>query len=100
MSIIKRNEKGEKLTLIARSLGLAASTVGTIAKNADSIRKTAQTATPGCSFRITKGRDSSMERMESLLYLWIEDQNQRNVPPILLANPGESQVPMGRFEAT
>lgn len=81
VDIVMRHEKGERLVDISRSLHLAPSSVRTILNSTDKIKAIAATAMPGTALRITKVRDSTMESMEHMLSLWIEDQTQRNAPP-------------------
>lgn len=68
-------EAGEKLSRIGKVLGLSTSTVATICDNKEKIRASSQAAT-----RLMCSRSLVMENTERLLSVWIEDQNQRNVP--------------------
>ena len=49
LEVLRRFEEGEKLTQIARALGLATSTVASIRVNKDRIRASSQAATPVCT---------------------------------------------------
>nr|XP_031313335.1 tigger transposable element-derived protein 1-like [Camelus dromedarius] len=73
-------EAGEKLSRIGRTLGLSTSTVATIRDNKDKIRASSQAATPQAATKLMCSCSLVMENMERLLSVWIEDQNQRNVP--------------------
>ncbi|XP_065783058.1 tigger transposable element-derived protein 1-like isoform X1 [Muntiacus reevesi] len=75
LEVLRRFEEGERVTQIARALGLATSTVASIRVNKDRIRASSQAATPGCSTQLTRCRGALMGRMERLLSLWIEEQN-------------------------
>ncbi|XP_069408380.1 tigger transposable element-derived protein 1-like isoform X1 [Ovis canadensis] len=80
LEVLRRFEDGEKLTQIARALGLATSTVASIRVNKDRIRASSQAATPVCATQLTRCRGALMGRMERLLSLWIEEQKRQNLP--------------------
>ncbi|MPD03503.1 CENPB DNA-binding domain-containing protein 1 [Portunus trituberculatus] len=70
LDIIHRYEIGEKTNSIARYHGLTPSTVSTIFKSADSIKKAGLTVSSFQAKRTTRTRDSAMDRMESLVEMW------------------------------
>ncbi|KAB0384998.1 hypothetical protein FD755_006915 [Muntiacus reevesi] len=80
LEVLRRFEVGEKLSQIAKALGLAVSTVATIRDNKDKIKASSQITTPLRASRLTRYRSALMETMERLLRVWLEDQSQRNVP--------------------
>ncbi|XP_047566723.1 tigger transposable element-derived protein 1-like [Lutra lutra] len=80
LEVLRRFEEGEKLTQIARALGLATSTVASIRVNKDKIRANSQAATPVSATQLTRCRGVVMGRMECLLSLWIEEQKRQNLP--------------------
>ena len=80
LEVLRRFEEGEKLTQIARALGLATSTVASIRVNKDKIRANSQAATPVSTTQLTRCRGVLMGRMERLLSLWIEEQRRQNLP--------------------
>jgi hypothetical protein len=80
MKMIKKYEGGQILSAIARELGLSASTVNTIAKDADRIKEHVKGASPLKSTIITKQRSGAVYEMEKLSTTWMEDQIQRHVP--------------------
>ncbi|XP_037373978.1 tigger transposable element-derived protein 1 [Talpa occidentalis] len=80
LEVLRRFEVGEKLSQIAKALGLAVSTVATIRDNKEKIKASSLIATPSRASRLTRRRSAAMETMERLLYVWLEDQSQRNVP--------------------
>ncbi|XP_059217556.1 tigger transposable element-derived protein 1-like [Stomoxys calcitrans] len=81
MDILKRYKPGEKAVEIGRSLGLPSTTVRSICtRDADKIKKFAECASLLQHKQVIKMRSSLMEKMESLLSVWIEDQNQRRMP--------------------
>ncbi|KAK3875186.1 hypothetical protein Pcinc_019926 [Petrolisthes cinctipes] len=80
LDIIKRNESGQGPSEIGRALGLSASTVGTILKNAPRLKEVGESVTPTTATKLSRSRDCVMENMERLLSTWIEDCNQRNMP--------------------
>uniref|UniRef100_H9H7U0 Tigger transposable element-derived protein 1-like n=1 Tax=Monodelphis domestica TaxID=13616 RepID=H9H7U0_MONDO len=80
LEVLRRFEEGEKLTQIAKTLGLATSTVASIRVNKDKIKANSQAATPMSTTQLTRCRGVVMGTMERLLSLWIEDQKQRRLP--------------------
>ncbi|XP_038669700.1 tigger transposable element-derived protein 1-like [Scyliorhinus canicula] len=84
LEVLKRLEAGERAVDIGRALGLPPTTVRTIRGNADKIKQSAQSVTPLSAGRVSRTRSSIMENMERLLAVWIEDQNQRQVPLTLM----------------
>lgn len=80
LEVLRRFEVGEKLSQIAKALGLAVSTVATIRDNKEKIKASSQIATPLRASRLTRHRSAAMETMERLLHVWLEDQSQRNMP--------------------
>ncbi|NIG61942.1 tigger transposable element-derived protein [Pontoporia blainvillei] len=80
LEVLRRFEEGEKLTQIARALGLATSTVASIRVNKDKIRANSQAATPVSTTQLTRCRGVLMGHMERLLSLWIEEQKRQNLP--------------------
>jgi len=84
LEVINRLEKGERIANICRAFGLAKSTVRTIRSNADRIKESAKSGTRASAKRICYSRSSTMERMEKMLSMWIDDQNQRHLPISML----------------
>ncbi|XP_004715812.1 tigger transposable element-derived protein 1-like [Echinops telfairi] len=80
LEVLRRFEEGEKLTHIARALGLATSTVASIRVNKEKIRANSQAATPLSATQLTRCRSVVMGHMERLLSLWIEEQKRQNLP--------------------
>ncbi|XP_059940445.1 tigger transposable element-derived protein 1-like [Mesoplodon densirostris] len=80
LEVLRRFEVGEKLSQVAKALGLAVSTVATIRDNKEKIKASSQIATPLRASRLTRHRSAVMETMERLLRVWLEDQSQRNAP--------------------
>ena len=80
LDIIHRHERGEKTNSIARHHGLAPSTVSTIFKAADSIKKAGETVSSLQVKRTTRTRDPALDKMETLLEMWISDQVRRRMP--------------------
>ncbi|XP_014398973.1 PREDICTED: uncharacterized protein LOC106726879 isoform X1 [Myotis brandtii] len=56
LEVLRRFEEGEKLTQIARALGLATSTVASIRVNKDKIRANSQASTPVSAEQLTRCR--------------------------------------------
>ncbi|XP_051830692.1 tigger transposable element-derived protein 1-like [Antechinus flavipes] len=80
LEVLRRFEEGEKLSQIAKALGLAISTVATIRDNKEKIKASSEVASPSRVTQLTRHRSAVMENMERLLSLWIEDQNRQNAP--------------------
>ncbi|XP_074854943.1 tigger transposable element-derived protein 1 [Carettochelys insculpta] len=84
LDILRCFDAGKRAVDIGIALGLTPTTVRTIRRNADKIRASAQSVIPLSATTISQSRSSLLENMEHLLSVWIEDQNQRNVPVSLL----------------
>ena len=80
LEILRRIDSGEKIVDICRSVGLAKSTVQTIRDSKDKIKEHSQSAAPLSVSKLTRKRNSIMEKLEKLLVIWIEDNNQRRMP--------------------
>lgn len=80
VEIIKRSEKGETPSSIGRALGYNRSTIATILKDKGRIMEHVKGHTPMHATIITKQRSGLIVEMERLLTVWIEDQNQCNIP--------------------
>lgn len=80
VEIIKRSERGENPSSIGRACGYSRSTIATILKDKDRIMEHVKRHTPMNATVITKHRSGLIIEMEKLLTIWIEDQNQRNIP--------------------
>ncbi|XP_036598723.1 tigger transposable element-derived protein 1-like [Trichosurus vulpecula] len=85
MNIIRKYEGGQKLSSIARELSLAVSTVNTIVKDAARIKDHAEDSTCMKLTYLSKHREGAILEMEKLLTVWIESQNQKNIPLSLMA---------------
>ncbi|XP_045101357.1 tigger transposable element-derived protein 1-like [Portunus trituberculatus] len=77
MDIIKRLEKGEKMSDVARKFNMNRSTVGTIIKNKEKIVEHGKSAVPMQSTIISKKRGKVIEEMEKHLGIWFEDCIQK-----------------------
>ncbi|XP_068941605.1 tigger transposable element-derived protein 1-like [Petaurus breviceps papuanus] len=80
LEVLRRFEEGEKLSQIAKALGLAISTVATIRDNREKIKASSEAASPLRVTQLTRHRSAVMENMERLLSAWILDQNRRQEP--------------------
>ncbi|MPC36290.1 CENPB DNA-binding domain-containing protein 1 [Portunus trituberculatus] len=67
LDFIHRHERNKKTNIIARHHGLTPSTVSTIFKSADSIKKAGEIISSLQAKRITQTHDSAMDKMESLV---------------------------------
>ncbi|XP_013913045.1 PREDICTED: tigger transposable element-derived protein 1-like, partial [Thamnophis sirtalis] len=79
MKIIKAHDEGKKVNLIAQEEGLAHSTISTILKDKERIKKAIKGAS-GTDAIITRHRTGLIHETEKLLLLWIEDQIQKRIP--------------------
>ncbi|MPC75723.1 CENPB DNA-binding domain-containing protein 1 [Portunus trituberculatus] len=70
LDIIHRHERGKKTNSIAHYHDLTPSTVSTIFKSADSIKKAGENVSSLQAKRTTRTRDSAMKKMESLMEMW------------------------------
>ncbi|XP_053413462.1 PRKR-interacting protein 1 isoform X2 [Nycticebus coucang] len=80
VEIIKRSERGETPSSIGRAFAYSRSTIATILKDKGRIMEHVKGHTPMNATIITKQRSGLIIEMERLLIIWIQDQNQRNMP--------------------
>ncbi|CAI9562404.1 unnamed protein product [Staurois parvus] len=80
VEIIKRSESGEKSSSICKAYGYAPSTISTILKDKSRIMEHVKCYIPTNATIITKQRSGLIIKMERMLTIWIEDQNQHNIP--------------------
>ncbi|XP_063608853.1 tigger transposable element-derived protein 1-like isoform X2 [Penaeus indicus] len=77
MDIIKRFEKGEKMSAVARKFNMNRSTVGTIIKNKEKIVEHMKNPVPMQSTIISKKRGKVIDAMERRLGVWFRDCLQK-----------------------
>ena len=75
---------------ITRALGLQPTTVRTIRSNAEKIKLCAQSVTPLAATELTHNRSGIMENVERWLNIWMEDQQQRDSPCLLLSTQAKA----------
>lgn len=80
LKILERVKKGEKISAIAKSLGLNEATVRTIKKAEIKIKENVDAGCARGAKRSTRARDIDLVKMEKALYIWIEDCAQKKVP--------------------
>ncbi|CAK9810812.1 Tigger transposable element-derived protein 1 [Anthophora plagiata] len=80
IQILNRLEDGEKISSVAKSTNLNESTIRTLRKNADNIRKTVANGCPLGAKRVTRTRNSNMVKMERALMIWLEDYIAKKIP--------------------
>ena len=80
LKIIEKIESGEKFTAVGRYFKLPESTVRSIVKQTDKIKKTSESVTPITATKTSRTRCFLMTEMENLLSNWIEDLNQNHMP--------------------
>ncbi|XP_042210165.1 tigger transposable element-derived protein 1-like [Homarus americanus] len=84
MEVLNRFENGERAVDIGVALGLTPTTVRTIRTNTDKIKASAGSGSFMSATKTSRARSSVIEKMEKMLAMWIEDQNQRNTPVSLM----------------
>ncbi|KAM8769930.1 putative CENPB DNA-binding domain-containing protein 1 [Rhynchonycteris naso] len=80
MEVIKQDEGGKKVNVIARDMKLSHLTVSTILKDEERIHEAVKGSAPMRSTVLTKHRSGPIHKMEKLLYIWMEDQIQKRTP--------------------
>lgn len=80
MQVIQCIEAGERQVDVGRRLGLGTSTIRTILKNGEKIKRSAKLTTPQSATKTSRSRNILLEKMEKRLSVWIEDQVQHCVP--------------------
>ncbi|KAI4478906.1 hypothetical protein M0802_014484 [Mischocyttarus mexicanus] len=73
-------EGGEKISSVAKSTNLNESTIRTVKKNADNIKKTVADGCPLGAKCVTRTRNSNMVKIERALMIWLEDCMAKTIP--------------------
>ena len=79
VAIIKKLDAGERMVSVAHAYNMNCSTISTIYKQKDRIMEHVKNAVMMQSTVITKKRGRTIEEMEKLLMIWLEDQRQRRI---------------------
>ncbi|XP_071053620.1 tigger transposable element-derived protein 1-like [Onthophagus taurus] len=79
LEVLRRIDASERIIDICDALGLPKSTVQTIRKDKEKIKLHSQSAASLSVSKLTSKRSDRMEKMEQLLMMWIEDNNQRKM---------------------
>jgi hypothetical protein len=80
IEILDKLEMGEKVTSIAELKNLNESSIRTLKKNSENIRKTVANGCPLGAKRVGRARKSIMIEMENALMFWFEDCVSKNIP--------------------
>ncbi|XP_051825075.1 tigger transposable element-derived protein 1-like isoform X1 [Antechinus flavipes] len=80
IEIIKRVEAGETKSEVARSFGLAQSTLKSILNQADRVKASVHNSSNLTAAKVTRIRSSVMEKMENMLSVWVDNMVQHNMP--------------------
>ncbi|XP_036596148.1 tigger transposable element-derived protein 1-like [Trichosurus vulpecula] len=80
IEIIKRVEAGEMKSEVARSLGLAQSTLKSILNQADRVKASVHNSRNLTAAKVTRIRSSVMEKMENMLSIWVDNMVQHHMP--------------------
>ncbi|XP_063229577.1 tigger transposable element-derived protein 1-like [Bacillus rossius redtenbacheri] len=78
MEVLRRFDSGERAVEISKVLGLPPTTVYTIRSNADKMKSSLLNMSSVSATKTSYTRNSAMEKMEKMLAVWIETQNQHN----------------------
>jgi hypothetical protein len=79
LEIIKLRENGESWTKISRDKNMNESSVRTLYRRREKIKFQATLSNPSQHNAIMQNRTRSMEEMESLLSIWVQDLDQRGI---------------------
>nr|XP_020830675.1 tigger transposable element-derived protein 1-like isoform X2 [Phascolarctos cinereus] len=80
VEIIKRVEAGEMKSEVARSFGLAQSTLKSILNQADRVKASVHNSSNLTAAKVTRIRSSVMEKMENMLSIWVDNMMQHHMP--------------------
>jgi hypothetical protein len=79
LDVIKRHERNERTVDIVRVTGISESTLRTVRNQAEKIKESCKSATRMTASKITRIRPPIVEKLERMLALWIEHQNQQAI---------------------
>ncbi|XP_038524438.1 tigger transposable element-derived protein 1-like isoform X5 [Canis lupus familiaris] len=85
MKILEKLEEGASNTDVGRLFGVHESTVRTIKRNEAAIRASMESVSPVCAKVLCVPRDANIEKMETALTFWVEDQTIGGRPLTLKA---------------
>ncbi|XP_043830605.1 tigger transposable element-derived protein 1-like [Dromiciops gliroides] len=80
IEIIKRVEAGEMKSEVARSFGLAQSTLKSILNQAERVKASVHNSSNLTAAKVTRIRSSVMEKMENMLSIWVDNMMQHHMP--------------------
>ncbi|XP_015174434.1 PREDICTED: uncharacterized protein LOC107065344 [Polistes dominula] len=80
VEILNRLRDGERISSVGKSFDLNESTVRTLKRNEEKIRKTMADSCPLAAKRTTRNRNTDIVKMERDLMIWLEDCITRNIP--------------------
>jgi len=80
IQILNRLKGGEKISSVAKSINLNESTIRTLKKNEEKIKKTMADGCPLDAKRVTCTRNINMVKMERALMIWLEDCIAKKIP--------------------
>lgn len=82
LEVLRRFDEGQRAVDIGAALGLPSTTVRTIRGNSVKIRKSVQSVTSTAATKISRSRSETMEKMEQLLAVWLENYVQQHSLPL------------------
>nr|XP_022910254.1 tigger transposable element-derived protein 1-like [Onthophagus taurus] len=80
INILDNLANGDSATTVGQRFGLRESTVRTIKKNEDAIRKSVIAGTKLSAHTTSYTRDIVKQKMEKALVIWMEDMSQKRIP--------------------
>ena len=80
LKVLEMLENGESGVAVGKAFSVNESTIRGIKKSGADIRASAARGTPTSNKSIGRSRDVALEKTESALSIWIEDQTQKKVP--------------------
>ena len=80
LKVIRKLDAGQRQVDIGDELKLSTSTIRTSMKNKENILRSAQTTIPESALRVARTRGPTLEKMEKLLSVWIDEDRTRLMP--------------------
>ncbi|GFV77437.1 hypothetical protein TNCV_1069661 [Trichonephila clavipes] len=80
MQVIRRLDTVQRQSHTDSALNLATSTKRIILKNKEKILSSATATTTSSATRITRSRNITMYEMDNRLFIWTDDEMERNMP--------------------
>ncbi|XP_070089463.1 tigger transposable element-derived protein 1-like [Equus przewalskii] len=90
--VIKDNEGGKSVMVVAHQSGMSHSTIATILKNKNKVMEAFKGSASLKAMKLTKIQEGPTSDLEKLVMTWIEDQTQKGIPLSTITIMAKSKI--------